>query len=134
MSEQDDVRTVQEIYAAFGRGDIPSILNVVSPNVEWFNAGPTEIPYAGRRRGLDEVKEFFQTLYAMVEPDEFEPQEYLAQGDRVIVLGRWSGRSKTTGRAFESAWAMAWTLQNGKVTSFRSYEDTEAVAAAFRQA
>ena len=132
MSEQDNVRTVQEIYAAFGRGDIPAILDVVSPDVEWLNAGPAEIPYARQRRGLAEVEDFFQTLYATVEPEEFDPQEFLAQGERVIVLGRWSGRSKATGRRFDSAWAMAWTLQDGKVTGFRSYEDTEAVAAAFR--
>ena len=132
MSEQDNVRTVQEIYAAFGRGDIPAILNVVSPDVQWVNAGPAEIPYAKQRRGLAEVEDFFQTLYATVEPEEFEPKEYFAQGDRVLVLGRWSGRSKATGRHFDSPWAMAWTLQDGKVTSFHSYEDTAAVAAAFR--
>ena len=42
--------------------------------------------------------------------------------------------SKSTGRSFESEWAMAWTVMNGKVTSFQAYEDTAELARAFQMA
>jgi ketosteroid isomerase-like protein len=89
------------------------------------------VPYARRRRGLDEFSEFFSTLAATVDVQSFEPKEFFAGGDRVVVLGAWSGRAKTTGKPFASDWTMARTVKGGKVTSFRSYEDTHAIAAAF---
>ena len=131
MNEQANITTVQQLYADFGQGKVPAILERVNPDVDWINAGPPSVPYARRRRGLGEVGEFFSTLAATVEVQSFEPKEFFASGDRVVVLGAWSGRVKATGKPFASDWSMAWTLKAGKVTSFRSYEDTHAIATAF---
>ena len=131
MNEPANIETVRRLYADFGRGDIPALLAALDPDVEWINAGPDAIAYAGTRRGLAHVREFFATLAASVEVRTFEPREFLAQEDRVVVLGGWTGRVKATGRGYASEWAMAWTVKNGRVTAFRSYEDTHAVAMAF---
>jgi uncharacterized protein len=131
MNEQANIQTVQQIYADFGQGKVQAILDRVNPDVSWVNAGPEVVPYARKRRGLDEVREFFDALYAAVEVQSFEPKEFFADGDRVIVVGAWSGRAKPTGRIFSSEWTMAWTLKAGQVVSFRSYEDTHALAVAF---
>lgn len=131
MSEQANINTVQQMYADFGQGKIEAVLERVNPDVDWINAGPQAVPYARRRRGLEKLGEFFSTLAATVDVQSFEPKEFFASGDRVVVLGAWSGRVKTTGKSFASEWAMVWTLKGGKVTSFRSYEDTHAIAAAF---
>ena len=133
MSEQENVKLVQDLYAAFGRGDIPTILKALSSDVQWFNSGSSGIPYAGKRQGVDQVAQFFQALSDNVMVKQFEPTEYVAQKDRVIALGNWRGQSKSTGRAFDSDWAMVWTVKNGKVTSFRGYEDTAAMVDAFRK-
>jgi ketosteroid isomerase-like protein/quinol monooxygenase YgiN len=131
MSEPSNIATVQALYAAFGRGDVPAILDVVNPDVRWVNAGPPSVPYARERRGLDEVREFFDAIYANVDVTAFEPREYFANGARVLATGMWSGRAKPSARTFASEWTLAWTLRDGKVTSFRSYEDTHALAQAF---
>jgi ketosteroid isomerase-like protein len=131
VSEQANINIVQQIYADFGQGKVQAILERMNPDVDWVNAGPLAVPYARGRRGLGEVSEFFSTLAATVDVQSFEPREFFASGDRVVVLGAWSGRAKTTGKPFASDWAMAWTVKAGKVTSFRSYEDTHLVAAAF---
>lgn len=130
-SEQDHLQTVQQIYADFAQGRIPAILARLSRDVTWINAGPSTVPYARERRGIDAVQSFFGTLAASVEVQAFEPLEYFAHGDRVVVLGRWAGRALPTGRSFASDWAMAWTLRDARVTAFRSYEDTHVLAAAF---
>lgn len=130
-TELSNIQTVQKIYADFGQGNTQSILASISPEVEWCNAGPTAVPYARQRRGIDEVGKFFAAVYAAVEVQSFEPKEFFADGDRVVVLGAWSGRAKPTGKPFSSDWTMAWTVNAGKVTSFRSYEDTHAMAVAF---
>lgn len=115
------------------RGDIPAILNVLADNVQWINSGGSEVPYAGKRVGRDQVAQFFQAINENVAVKQFEPKECIAQGDLVIVLGHWRGESKSTGRSFESEWAMEWTLVNDKVTSFYAYEDTAELVKAFRK-
>lgn len=131
MSESPNIDTIQRLYAAFGRGDIPAILAALDPDVEWINAGPAAIAYAGTRRGAAAVQDFFEALAASIEVRGFEPREFLAQEERVVALGRWAGRVKATRREYASEWAMAWTVKGGRVTAFRSYEDTHAVAMAF---
>lgn len=131
MSEATPIETIQRLYADFGRGDISAILVALDPAVEWMNAGPDTLPYAGMRHGVAQVQEFFETLAANVEVQTFAPREFLAHGERVVVLGSWSGRAKPTGRGFTSEWAMAWAVKSGRVVAFRSYEDTHALAGAF---
>jgi len=132
--DQDNVHIVQEIYANFLRGDVGAVLDVLADDVEWFIPGPAEIPYAGPRRGRQAVAEFFSVLVEAVEFEQFEPRQYVAQGDTVVAIGQDRRRAKSTGRVIEMAWAMVWKLRDGKVTGFRSYEDSFDAAAAFRGA
>jgi len=135
MSEQDNTQIVKEAYAAFKRGDIPSILNMLSDDVNWFLPGPTDIvPVAGMRRGRAEVGQFFSTLDETQEAKQFEPQEFIAQGDKVVVLGQYTWRVKATGREFSSDWAHVFTVRDGKVVGFKEYYDTGAAADAYRAA
>jgi uncharacterized protein len=65
---------------------------------------------------------------------EFEPEDFIAQDDKVVVLGRFSHSVKSTGRVSASAWAHVWTVKGGKVTHFREYVDTAAVSRAYTAA
>ena len=130
MNEQENLGVIQGLFAAFGRGDLESVLNALAEDVEWTAAGPSAIAHAGTYRGLDEVARFFQAVSGSLEFDEFEPQEFLVQGESVVVLGREQGRVRSMGREFENPWAMAFRLHGGKVARFRLYEDTAALAAA----
>lgn len=132
MSERDNERVVQEMFAAFGRGDVAGVLDRLSPEIEWRIAGPSELAYAGTHRGRDGVAQFFARLGEATEFELFEPQEYFARGDRVVVLGRERQRVKATGQTVETEWAMAFTLKGGKISRYHNYVDTHAVAAAHR--
>ena len=132
MSEQTNTQTVQAIYAAFARGDIPFILDTLAEKLEFTHPGPAVIPWAKTRHTRDEVAEFFQVLAKTLEVQQFEPREYVAQGNKVVALGYFRARSKATGRTFEEHWAMEWTFQDGKVVGYRAHEDTAAIAAALR--
>lgn len=135
MSEQENVQIVQETFAAFKRGDIASVLNMLTDDVEWWVNGPPEvIPYVGARHGQEQVAQFFATLGETVEFTEFEPEEFIAQADKVVSTGRDRQRVKKTGRTAENTWAMVFTLRDGKIAGFRSYEDSAAVATAFTAA
>jgi uncharacterized protein len=130
MSVQQNVQIVKDAYAAFGRGDIQGLLALFAEDVEWITPGEG-LPVAGTYRGLAKVAGFFQKVSEMFEISFFEPREFVAQGDRVLVLGFDRGKVKATNRAFEGDWAVAFTVQNGKVTSVREYLDTLALARSF---
>jgi ketosteroid isomerase-like protein len=130
MSVQENVQVVKDGYAAFSRRDIPGLLALLAEDVEWHIPG-VGLPLAGTYRGPNGVASFFQKLALDVEILEFEPREFVAEGDRVLVVGWERAKVKATNRAFELDWVMAFTVRNGKITKFREYTDTQAVAAAY---
>ena len=131
MSAEENKRTVQRIFEAFGRGDIPAVLEHVSEDVTWKAPGPSAVPYFGDRRGHAGATEFFVQLGGNVDFEHFEPGAFIAEGDKVVVLGRERGRVRGTGKTFDNEWALVFTFDGGKVTAFQCYENTAAIAEAF---
>ena len=133
MRDQDNVQVVQAVYEAFGRGDFAAVLSSLADDIAWHVAGPDYVPTAGTRRGRDHVAQLFETAAETWEFEQFEPRGFIAQGDKVVVLGYARSTAKSTGRTIETDWVHLFTMQAGKVTEFRGFEDTAAVAAAFRK-
>jgi uncharacterized protein len=126
MSNADLIRS---LYAAFGRGDVKTILDNLDPAIEWTSNGDGALfPWGGRRSGVAGVASFFQALADHLDFEAFEPREFFEAGDTVTVLGRTRARVKKTGRAFDSDWAHVFTLRSGKLGAFREYYDTKSVA------
>jgi uncharacterized protein len=132
MSEQANVQVVQAAYAAFKRGDIQTILNSLASDVEWI--APAIEPVAGTYHGRAGVTKFFERVNEISEFESFEPREYVAQGDRVIALGRYKAAVRSTGRVYDCDWAMAFTLTNGEISRFQEFTDTAAISAALPSA
>ena len=59
-----------------------------------------------------------------------EPREFIAQGDRVLVVGFARGKIKATNKTFEDDWVFAITVRDGRLTTIREYVDTQALARA----
>jgi ketosteroid isomerase-like protein len=131
MSAEDNKRVVQAIFEAFGRGDVPGVLSHLSDDVAWKAPGPEGVPYFGDRRGHAGATEFFVQLGTNVDFESFEPGVFVADGDRVVALGRERGKVKATGKTFDNDWALVFTFAGGKVTDFQIYENTSAIAEAF---
>jgi ketosteroid isomerase-like protein len=131
--EAGNTKVVQDAYAAFGRGDVQSILNSLTDDIQWravIGAG-TQVPYSGERRGKAAVAEFFKQVAEAEDFEVFEPKEFTAQGDTVVAVGHYRAKVKKTGRTFESDFAMVFTLKGGKVAAFREFTDSAAINAAF---
>ncbi len=77
------------------------------------------------------MAQFYSLLNEVIDYEQFEPREFVAQGDKVVVLGYERGRVKSNGHGFEGRWAHVITLREGKVTRLEAYGDTAAVVAAF---
>jgi ketosteroid isomerase-like protein len=134
MSEHANVIVVQRAYAAFGAGDLESLLALLDENVTWVTPGPAEMPTAGRRRGRHEVGQFFHALLSAFDIERFAPKTFIAQDDRVIVLGEETSRVKATGKAVEVRWAHAFTVTNGTIVAFEEYLDTADAVSELRAA
>lgn len=131
MSDQNNRTVIEQAYAAFLRGDIPTLLNTFADDIRFEIPGPSEAPLARLWQGRSGMQEFFATLNRELEFTEFSPREYIAQGDQVVAVGHYAGRVKTTGNTFFSEWVMVWRLRNGKAVQFREYNDTLAWAEAY---
>jgi hypothetical protein len=80
------------------------------------------------------MENLLQKANETVETSYPEPPEFIAQGDRVLVVGVATGRIKATNRTFEDHWVFAITVRNGKLTNVREYIDTLALARASEMA
>jgi hypothetical protein len=134
MGEQQNVELVRQGYEAFGRGDIDRLLSLFDDNIEWVSPGPSDLPTAGTRRGRQQVAEFFRAVNEVFEIQRFEPKTFVAQGDRVVVLGEDTSRIKATGKVLSGSWAHAFEIRNGKVMAFQEYLDTADAVAEIRSA
>lgn len=128
MSTEKNVETVKGFFAAIGRGDSDGLLVLVAEEIEWIIPGE-DWPLAGTWRGHARLADLLETASKTLETST-EPREYIAQGDRVLVVGFARGKIKATNRTFEDHFVFAITVRNGKLTSIREYVDTQALARA----
>ncbi len=99
MAENENIATVQKMYADFGRGDIASILSSVTEDVDWgTETAATEIPWYRIRKGPEGVADFFATLATEVDFKKFEPSLFAAAGDQVLVRVDYEYHFKRNGR------------------------------------
>jgi len=127
MNEHNNVKTVKDTYLAFKDHNIPALLKCLTDDVHWFFIGPPDlIPTAGTRKGLKQVEEFFVTLETIGEVQSFRPQHFIAEGDKVVVMGELQARIKSTGALIDSLWVHVFTFRDGKISEFRSFYDTAA--------
>src|SRR5665213_1235160 len=128
MSIQENVQIVKDLFAAMGRGDKQGLLALSAEDIEWIIPGE-DWPLAGTHRGHAGLAGLLQKASETVETST-EPSEYVAQGDRVLVVGVAKGKIKATNKPFKDDWVFAITVRNGKVTKIREYIDTQALARA----
>ena len=129
MSSEANVQIVKDFFAAMGGHKKQDLLALVAEDIEWIIPGE-DWPLAGTHRGRAELAAVLTKASEEVEMTYPEPPEFVAQGDRVLVVGVATGKIKATNRAFRDDWVFAITVQNGKVTKIREYIDTQALARA----
>ena len=133
MSVEKNVQIVKNFLAALGRRDKQGLLALSAEDIEWIIPGE-DWPLAGTHRGHAGLADLLQKANETVETSYPEPPEFIAQEDRVLVVGFATGKIKATNRTFEDHWVFAITVRSGKLTSIREYIDTQALARASEMA
>jgi ketosteroid isomerase-like protein len=129
------IETIQSIYAAFGRGDVPTILEALAPDVTWeYGAVPNEVPWLAPRRGREAVAGFFGALAANTDVEAFRVNDIVGNDRLVVALIEIDLRVKATGRLItERDEPHVWRFdERGRIKSFRHAADTLAHANAVR--
>jgi len=126
MSTDQNIQVIQELYQAFGRGDVPAVLACIDANATWVNPyGKGHFPgqWGKPCRGHAEIVEFFKSLNEAVEVQGFDPYEMIAQSDKVVGLINWNGMVRQTGKPYQALLVHIWTLRDGKVVDYIGLDD-----------
>ncbi|HEY2517920.1 MAG TPA: nuclear transport factor 2 family protein [Polyangiaceae bacterium] len=133
MSEQKNLEAVQRMYAAFGRGDLPSILENVADDVSWAvnSQAAGSIPWYLHIKGKKDVAKFFAGLAESVEYTRFEPHAFAATGDVVYCTVSFDMTVKRNRQSMSSQMFHRFTFQGGRIVDVLTGEDTAKTLAAW---
>lgn len=135
MNEQKNIETARRAYQLFKAGDIESLLNLYTDDATWETPKTENVPQTGKRQGKEQILEFMRLVNENSENLHFEPREFIAQGNKTVVLGNYAWRVKATGKQYASDWVHVSTFNDeGKMTSFKEYLDTAAARDAYTAA
>ena len=129
MSIETNAQIVKNFLAALGRRDKQGLLALSAEDIEWIIPGE-DWPLAGTHRGHAQLAAVLQKASDEIETTYPTPPEFVAQGDRVLVVGVATGKIKSTNKPFKDNWVFDITVRNGKVANIREYIDTQALARA----
>ncbi len=133
VSADDNVKSIQAIYEAFGRGDVAAILDSVTDDVEWgADTASTAAPWYGIRHGKSEVESFFQQFGSNMEVQEFTPLDFASSDDSVMAVVRCRATSRSTGKPIDMNLHHYFRFRDGKIWFYRGTEDTAQTEAALR--
>jgi uncharacterized protein len=127
MSE-DEVKALRRIYSAMSRWDVEELMRDLSHDIEWNL--PDALPWGGTHHGPDGIQAVAEIFEEHVDGLWADPDDFLVAGDRIVVLGRASGRARSSGQHFEVPFAHVWALTDGVPSRFRGYFDTGPIMAA----
>lgn len=123
---------VDAFFTHFGAGDTEALLNLFADDVDFRVNGAANIPWAGTRSNKTEIGEFFGVFpEVLTAPDEFELTGRIVQDSDAAVFARCIFGVKATGKKFENAYALHFTIADDKIVRYHMYEDSHAIAQAF---
>ena len=130
MSADQNIKTISQVYEAFGRGDVAAILDAVTDDVDWAaEATGMAAPWYGERHGRDAVAKFFADFGSTMEVEEFTPVSFAANDTDVLTVIQFRARSRSNGESAVMDLHHCFKFRDGKIACYRGTEDTAQTAA-----
>jgi len=125
MSADVNIKTIQVLYEAFGRGDLETILANVADDVDWASeASGSGAPWYGPHSGPAGVTDFFAAFGSAMEVEEFVPITFAGTDTEVLTVVRCTAKSRVTGKRMAHHLHHYFRFEDGKVSYYRGSEDT----------
>jgi uncharacterized protein len=121
---QENIELIRSCYQAVDRKDFNTIRKAMDANIEWIEPEASGLWSQGAHRGPDAVfKEVIEPAFDKVADFRVEANQFLQVGEHIVVLGRFRGRGKNTGKELNANTVHIWTLRDGKIVRFQAYHD-----------
>ena len=130
MNEQENTKVAEQLYKTFNSGDVEGFLNLFSEDASWNSPEIENLPLDTNFKGREKIADFLTEIDKYEEFLKIEPKEYIAQGNKVVVLGELHVRSKITDKQYNSGFAHIIEVKDGKAISFLEYFDNAAAGKA----
>jgi len=133
MSADDNLKTIEAVYEAFGRGDVPFIIDAVTEDVDWAaDTASTAAPWYGVRHGKDGVMSFFEAFGSTMDVQTFEPFSLAANDSEVHALVRFAATRRSNAKSVSMNLHHFFRFREGKIAYYRGTEDSAITEALFR--
>lgn len=133
MTANDNIKTIQVLYEAFGRGDLATILENLTDDVDWAtDTASTAAPWFGVRHGKEGATSFFEAFGSTMEVEEFTPLTFAANDTDVLSVVRCRAKSRATGKSSDMNLHHYFVFRDGKIAYYRGTEDTAQTEAVLR--
>jgi len=119
---------VQAMYAAYGSGNMKSLQNTLSDEITWIYHGTDEIEHSGTYKGKKGVMGFFGNVNEHIEYLDFQPKQFIAEGNVVVVLGNEKQKIKKNGAVLEQEWVQVYTVENELIIRMEEFSNTSLAA------
>lgn len=121
----DNKEFIKGLYQAFAEGDMPKVLGAMADDIEWWEAEGNPWSIGRAFVGVQEVVEgVLGRIGAEFEGFEVVPDRFLADGDQVVMIGRYRGKGVATGKLLDAQVVHVWTIRGGKLARFEQFVDT----------
>jgi ketosteroid isomerase-like protein len=120
------LKTVEKMFAAFGSGDLEKFKETVPEDTIWIYHGTTEISKAVFE-GKEKAATFLHNILTKTEVLSFEPQQFICEGNMVVVLGQEHQKVKTTGKELKQKWVQIYTVENNLITRMEEFASSEVI-------
>jgi uncharacterized protein len=124
-----NVELVKETYANFATGNVPAVLAIFDPEIEWHECkGMPFVKGDGNYTGHDAVvTNVFMNLPVYFDGFKIAVNEIFGVDDKVVMVGFYQGTNKATGNSFKANATHVWTVKNGKLSKFFQAVDTATI-------
>ncbi|MBD0350627.1 MAG: nuclear transport factor 2 family protein [Flavisolibacter sp.] len=117
---------VDKMFEAFASGNVHKILKMVSDDTIWIYHGTQVIP-KGEFKGKDGARKFFTGILEGTEVIKFEPEQFIVEGNMVVVLGNEHQKVKRSGKELKQKWVQVYTVENNLITRMEEFATSEVV-------
>ena len=122
MTDDDSpTAVVRRMFAAFRAGDLDTLLTTVHPDSQWTYYGANPRLSAAEFSGHAAVRRFFARILERLEMTEFNTDEFVAEGETVVIFGSEAGTVRATGQPFRNVWSQKYLIRDGLIMEMAEY-------------
>lgn len=121
-TDSNDPRgTVERLFAAFMAADLDALIETVHPDSHWTYIGANPKLARAEFSGHEKVRSFFERILSRLDIETFDADEFIVEGDTVVIFGSESGTVRATDESFRNEWTQRYTVERNQIVKMVEY-------------